>query len=50
MKYLTENLITNYLLPADVAEIIPVVSRMGENMGPSILESGLAACISLAPW
>lgn len=47
---LMENLITDYLLLADVAEKIPVDSRMGENMDPSILECGLAAYISLASW
>lgn len=47
---LVENLITNYLLLADVAEKIPLDSSMGENMDPLILESGLAAYISLASW
>lgn len=47
---LMENLITNYLLLPDVGEKIPVDSRTGENMDPSILESGLAAYVSLASW
>lgn len=47
---LMQNLVTSYLLLADVAENIPVDSRMGENMDPSILESGQAAYISLASW
>lgn len=45
---LVENLITNYLLLADVAEKIPVDSRVGENIDSSILASDLAAYISLA--
>lgn len=47
---LMQNLVTNYLLLADVAENIPVDPGMGENMDPSILESGQAAYISLASW
>lgn len=42
---LVENLITNYLLLADIAEKIPVDFRMGENTDSSILESGLTAYI-----
>lgn len=45
---LTENLITNSLLLADVAEKVPVDSRMGENMDLSILECSPAAYTSLA--
>lgn len=45
-----ENLITIYLLLADIAEKIPVDSRMGKNMDPSVLESSLGAYVSLPSW
>lgn len=45
-----ENLITIYLLLADIAEKIPVDSGMGKNMDPSVLESGLGPYVSLPSW
>lgn len=47
---LMENLITLYLLLADVAEKIPIDSGKGKNMDSSVLESSVAAYVSLPSW